>query len=99
MMNNLVWKSDPNFCVSDEGHELAPTSHPKGDLDILTCQSECTPLDNCSAVEWFESGWGGSKCKLVLNQLIATKGDSGTRYEDATCYFRPGYSSKPSINL
>ena len=79
----------PNFCVSSENEDLEQTDHPTGDASVVDCKAECTLHSKCSAIEWYESGGHGSKCKMMLTDTPATGGKSGDRFKDSTCYIKP----------
>ena len=78
----------PNFCVSSSNGDLPQTNHPAGDPSIKKCQMECNADLKCSAIEWYESGWASSKCKLMLGDTPATKGRLGGQWQDAKCYVK-----------
>ena len=79
-----------NFCVSDSNQDLKHTKHNSGNDNIQTCQSECLLNPKCSAVEWYQNGWSGTKCHLILDDIPATQGSSSSRWKDATCHIKPG---------
>ena len=82
------WASFPNFCVSALDTDLEETDFPKIET-LKACQSECAIDLKCSAIEWYSRVVDGSKCKLVLTDIPATKGWHGSRYKGATCYIKP----------
>ena len=84
----LDYQEYPNFCVSSSNKDLPQTNHPAGDASIEKCQMECKANLKCSAIEWYESGWASSKCKLMLGDVPATKGSSGAQWKDAKCYVK-----------
>jgi hypothetical protein len=52
---------------------------------------ECDAKAQCGGVEWYESGWNGSKCHLMLTGWGAQKADhghSGDMWQDAQCFVR-----------
>ena len=85
----LEWKMYPNFCVSATNVDLPQTNRPSRDANINTCKSGCIHNSKCSAIEWYSSGWGGSKCKLMLSDVPASKGSPAGRWQDAECYVKP----------
>ena len=84
------WKHFLNKCASSAGENLLGTNHKKGDAGILKCKDECKKKQTCSAIEWYHSGWDGSKCKLILGAIPATQGKTGPRWQDARCFIKPG---------
>ena len=78
-----------NFCVSSSNADLYQTNHAPGDKSVEKCKTECTNKPKCSAIEWYDSGWDGSMCKLMLGDVPAAKGSSTGRWQDATCYIKP----------
>ena len=83
------WESFPNYCVSETGSDLDQTNTPEGDVDIQACKMLCAAREACSAFEFYASGWGGSRCKLMLGSTQATKGHDGGRWQDAVCVVKP----------
>jgi len=88
----MAWDSCNDFCVSDTSDDLPQTNWPSGDASLESCKTECAKKSNCSAVEWYVSGWDTSKCKLLLGDTKSTKCHTGSRWQDATCHFKPGSS-------
>ena len=84
------WKSYENFCASSTNQDLPQTNHKIGDAGIMVCKEECRKNPKCSAIEWYNSGWGGSKCKVMIGNIQATQGSLGGRWQDAECYVKPG---------
>ena len=85
----LEWNEYPNFCVTALYEDLPPTIFPDGDENVIACQSECSQRLKCSAIEWYESGYEGSKCKLIVSEKPATQGMVKPRWHDAVCYVKP----------
>ena len=69
--------------------DLNQINHPEGEKSINECRSECNLKPQCSAIEWFESGWDNSKCKLILTNTPASTGSTESRLEDASCHIKP----------
>ena len=67
---------------------------PAQDKALIACKSECMANPKCSAVEWYEKGYGENECSLILSDAnannIATKGASGSRWKDGVCFIKPG---------
>merc|ERR1719499_2142875 len=53
------------------------------------CKLFCIINPSCSAIERYDSKWGGSKCKHILTSVPATKCSSGKRWQDAKCVIKP----------
>mmetsp|Transcript_17940 Transcript_17940/g.44802 ORF Transcript_17940/g.44802 Transcript_17940/m.44802 type:complete len:274 (+) Transcript_17940:105-926(+) len=85
---DISWTKYDNFCVDADGNDQPQTNHVSGDESVESCKSACLSDPACSAIEWYDSGWGNSKCKLMLGLPKSTQGKSGTRHEDATCYVK-----------
>jgi len=83
------WKVYNNFCVSASDQDVMQTNWANGDASIDACKAICFSMSDCSAIEWYESGWNGSHCKLVLDSTRATQGSSGARRQDAECHVKP----------
>ena len=88
-MNVTAWKTFPKQCASSSNKDVDQTNHPAGDENIEACKSECIARPKCSAIEWYESAWEDSKCKLVLSDTPATQGNSNQRWKDAVCLVKP----------
>ena len=84
-----VWDRFPNFCVSASNKDLEHTKHNNGDGNINKCQSECVLNSKCTAAEWYENGWDGAQCYLILDNIPAKKGSSSNQWRDAACYIKP----------
>ena len=84
-----VWNRFPNFCVSASNKDLEHTKHNNGDGSINKCQSECVLNSKCTAAEWYENGWDGAQCYLILDNIPAKKGSSSNQWRDAACYIKP----------
>lgn len=84
-----TWTKYNNYCVSATGVDLRQTRHSQGDASVQACKNECIARSSCSAIEWYDSAWDRSKCKLMLTNPAATKGHSGGRWVDATCHIKP----------
>lgn len=86
-------KAGDNFCVNDAQTDLLQTKWPNGQADRKACMRECdTQGEKCTAIEWYDSGWGGSKCHLMLNKDgkgATTTYKRGKRWQDAQCYIKP----------
>ena len=89
MLNHLGWLQYPNYCVSSSNIDLPETPNSAGSVNVETCKSECNKNFKCTAIEWYEGGCCGTKCKLMLGDIPSTKGYSGPRWEDAVCYVKP----------
>jgi len=85
------WQRYDNFCESKENVDLHETGHPEGNENIAKCMSECSQREECTAIEWYESGRTilATHCYLMLSDTPAYKGSTKKRYLDATCYIRP----------
>jgi len=90
------WEVYDNFCVSSSNQDLSQTNWGSGDASIEVCKSICQSFSDCSAIEWYNSGWDGSKCKLMLGSNPATHGSSGGRWQDAECHVNPRHGSSDS---
>ena len=75
--------------MSSSNVDLPQTNHAPGDASVAQCKMECTNEAKCSAIEWYDSAWSGTKCKLMLGDTPAAKGSSTGRWQDATCYIKP----------
>ena len=89
------WKSFNNFCVDKNGKDLPQTAWAAGGASQAKCQSECMKQAKCSAYEWYQSGWGGSKCHLMLGTTRSSKGHTGARWQDAMCFVKPAQKICP----
>merc|ERR1711862_348143 len=88
------WQRHDNFCESKENLDLEETPRPEGNENIAKCMSECSKREECTAIEWYESGRKRllapiTNCYLMLSDTPAYKGSTKKRYLDATCYIRP----------
>lgn len=82
-------KVGDNYCVSATRVDLQQTNHPDGDTSREACGSDCDKhAPQCSAIEWYNGGWEGSKCKLLLDTRKATQAKEGERWKDAECWVR-----------
>ena len=88
-MNAAPWDSYDNYCVKATGGDAPQTAWSAGHGDFETCKSECIAKADCSAFEWYASGWEGSRCHLLLGEPKSTRGHDGARWQDATCHIRP----------
>ena len=90
-------KVGDNFCVDDAQKDLLQTKWSNGQGNREACMQECDAQgEKCSAMEWYDSGWNGSKCHLVLDkdgQGSATTFKQGNRWQDAECYIKPKSTS------
>ena len=93
-----AWKAFNNFCVDSTGKDLPQTPWKAGATNKATCQRECVRQSKCSAYEWYDSGWGGSKCHLMLGKTPSSKGYAGGRWQDALCYVKPTKTAGESHN-
>merc|ERR1711981_1212800 len=91
-----VWKSFNNFCVDKNGKDLPQTAWKNGAASNNKCKQECMKKKECTAYEWYQSGWGGSKCHLMLGKTASSKGHTGARWQDAKCFVKP--AAKPTVN-
>lgn len=82
------WMQWDNYCVSSANRDLHQTNKPEYTTK-QACHNACRSDNSCSAYEWYNSGWGGSKCKLILTPIRATKGAKGGRWQDAECHVKP----------
>ena len=95
-------KSGDNFCVDANQKDLPQTNWSAGNASRSSCQSECDKKPECSAIEWYDGGWGGSKCKLMLGTTPSTTSKQGNRWQDAECFIKnkqlvggPSYKKMP----
>ena len=86
----LGWSNYPNYYVSATNQDVTHIDQPSGNTNVDACQEECKAISKCSAIEWYSSNWAGSKCKLIISDVPATKGFTGDRWQDAICYIKPG---------
>jgi len=88
---NVRYDKFNNHCVTAEGVDIQETKM-KGITDLNTCLAQCARNHTkCSAVEYYEKGWGGDKCFHILQglgKMKAAKGKEGKRFRDSTCYVR-----------
>ena len=87
------WIKFDNFCVSQFNEELLRTPMPAGNANIEECKSICDSYDSmdyCTAIEWYNNGWNGAKCFLILGDIPALSGFDGPRRQDATCHVKVG---------
>lgn len=84
------WAVYNNICVTATGDDAIQTNQPIGDVSRQTCQDICAANVWCSAFEWYNSGWDGSKCKLILGRQPSTQGSTSARWMDAECHVKPG---------
>ena len=85
-------KAGDNFCVNDAQTDLLQTKWTAGQESRSACGRECDNQGECSGFEWYDSGWNGSKCHLMLNKDgkgAATTYKRGDRWQDAQCYIKP----------
>ena len=86
-------KVGDNFCVDYAQKDLLQTKWSNGQSNREACMQECNAQgEKCSAMEWYDSGWNGSKCHLILDkdgQGSATTFKQGNRWQDAECYIKP----------
>ena len=86
------WENFPNFCVSSDNVDRLQTKWTAGNGGVESCKRECNLKPKCSAIEWYDSQWGGSECHLMLGDVPSVKGSDGARYngsDDAICYIKP----------
>ena len=84
------WEGYDNYCVSSTNQDLPETSTTEGDSSITKCKEICSRNFDCSAIEWYDPEWNGSKCKLLNGEIKATQGQvGGTRWKDAQCFVKP----------
>jgi len=87
----LEWIEFDNFCVSQFNEDLLGSPMPAGNANIKNCKSICNGYNStnyCSAIEWYNNGWNGVKCFLILDDIPASQGFDGTRWRDATCHVK-----------
>ena len=92
-MFSSVWIEYDNFCVSQFNEDLLGSPMPAGDANIEICKSICNKYNStnyCTAIEWYNNGWNGVKCFLILDDTPASQGFDGTRWRDATCHVKAG---------
>ena len=75
------WDQYETKCADADDAELELERYEDGDDSVEDCKAACQSQAACSAIEWYESGWAGSKCKLVLDSRPATQGKSGARWK------------------
>ena len=93
-------KVGDNFCVNDAQTDLLQTKWTQGQESRSACGRECDNQGECSGFEWYDSGWNGSKCHLMLNKDgkgAATTSKRGARWQDAQCYIKPKEKAKYSF--
>merc|ERR1719499_1195760 len=83
------WEYFPNYCASSDNVDLPQSQWISGSNSRDACVSECMANDDCSAIEWYQSGWGGSNCYLMLGDIPSTQGFVGVRWRDAECHVKP----------
>merc|ERR1712151_613582 len=91
-----VWKSFNNFCVDKNGKDLPQTAWKAGAASNNKCKQECMKKKECTAYEWYNKGFDGSKCHLMLGKTATSKGHTGARWKDAKCFVKP--AAKPTVN-
>ena len=54
------------------------------------CANACAKKPMCSAVEYYQRGWDGSRCFHMLTGMVweerAMRGSKGKLWRDAVCY-------------
>jgi hypothetical protein len=78
-----TYKKYTNYCVNKYNRDIHQTRWTAGAGSLAKCQMECDSKAQCGGVEWYNSGWNGSKCHLMLTGWggnKATKGYSGGRW-------------------
>jgi len=83
------WEYFPNYCVSSDNVDLPQTQWIAGSNNRDACVSECIANDACSAIEWYDSAWGGSNCYIMIGDIPSTQGFVGVRWHDAECHVKP----------
>lgn len=68
-----------NFCVNKAGKDIPQTRWQAGQASLEACQAECNKNIQCSAVEWYESGWNRSKCHLLITGTGSNKAAGGSQ--------------------
>jgi hypothetical protein len=86
-----AYKKYKNYCVNKQNRDIHQTRWTAGAASLDKCQRECDLKAMCGGIEWYESGWNGSKCHLLLTGWggnKASKGKIGGQWQDAECYVR-----------
>jgi len=86
-----TYKKYNNYCVNKYNKDIHQTRWTPGAANLDKCQMECDSKAQCGGIEWYNSGWNGSKCHLMLTgwgSNKAVKGYSRGRWQDAECYVR-----------
>ena len=86
MLNYI--KSGDNYCVTAFQQNLPETNWAAGDASRVACMLQCDAKPECTAIEWYDSGWDGSKCKLMLDKIPAATHKSGNRWKDTECFIK-----------
>lgn len=87
---NVRYDRYKNFCVNAQGKDL-PQTKINGKDSLNSCLGACAKNPKCSAGEWYNKGWNGSKCYHILTGFAkdrAVKADTGKRWRDAQCFTR-----------
>merc|ERR1719231_669182 len=82
-------KLGDNFCISKTGKDLLQTA--QKDMELGDCQDACSKNDKCTAVEYYPSKWGNTRCFHMNNGFGADRTvrfQPGRRWRDAQCYMR-----------
>lgn len=85
-----------NYCVNKDNQDIHQTRWVDGAASKEKCQDECDSKAVCGGIEWYESGWNGSKCHLMLTGWGVNKaaaGYTGGMWQDAQCYVREDLKS------
>jgi hypothetical protein len=80
-----------NYCVDKDNNDIHQTRWVEGAESLQKCKNDCDTKAQCGGIEWYESGWNGSKCHLMLTGWDASKavaGKIGSMWQDAQCYVR-----------
>lgn len=95
---NSVWftggvsyKKHLNHCASASNKDIQEAKFKN--VELKDCMEACTSNPKCSAVEWYEKGWQGTRCYHVNQGWLdqrATKAMPKRRWRDAECYTREG---------
>jgi len=67
-----------NYCVDKDNNDIHQTRWVDGAKSLDQCKMECDSKDQCGGVEWYESGWNGSKCHLLLTGWGVNKASAGS---------------------
>ena len=77
-----------NFCTNAQGIDQPHISMLAGNADRGSCETACWDSGDCSGIEWYEAGWGDTRCFRIPASSAAAKASPGGRHRDAECWVR-----------